>query len=400
MWLSMLSLALREIRRNLVRSGLTMLGIVIGVAAVIAVVTIGNGASAQITEDISGLGQNMLVVQPARARGNRFSSAPPFKMADAEAIQREIPGVKAVAPNAQRSVLAVYANENVTTSVTGTTNEFYQIRDWPLAIGRKFSASELRAGRMVCTLGESVRESLFGDRNPLGETIRLGKLSCRVIGVLEEKGQASFGVDQDDLILIPIRALQRRLAGNQDVGSILVQAESTDVLSMVKKDIELLLRERRRLAKSVKDDFEVASIEEITNLVSDTTGIMTAVIGAIAGVSLLVGGIGIMNIMLVSVTERTREIGIRLAIGARARDVLFQFLIEAATLSALGGGIGIGLGLLGASVATDLIGLPFVLDPTVILGAFLFSAGVGLVFGFFPARRAAKLDPIDALRHE
>ena len=400
MWISMFFLALREIRRNLVRSGLTILGIVIGVGAVIAVVTIGQGASAQITQDIAGLGENMLIVAPARAPGARFSTAPAFRDRDVQAIRKEIPGVVAVAPMAQQSVLAVYGNENFSTNVTGTTNDFMEVRDWPVDRGRHFTESELNSGRMVCILGETVRKELFGSQECRGKSIRLGKLSCRVIGVLESKGQASFGQDQDDLILIPIRALQRRLAGNQNVSTILVEAESSSVLPRVKSDLERLMRERRRILKDTDDDFEINSIEEISNLVQQTTGILTTVIGAIAGVSLLVGGIGIMNIMLVSVTERTREIGIRLAIGAQARDVLLQFLIEAATLSSLGGLVGIGLGLLSGWLATDLIGLPFVIDPLIIAIAFLFSGAVGLVFGFFPARRAAKLDPIEALRHE
>ena len=396
-------LALRAIRRNVLRSSLTILGIVIGVAAVITMVTLGDGATAQVTTDISKLGSNMLQVRPGqgfRGPGGTRSTADMFDVDDAEAISREIFGLEAIAPTASRSQQAIYGNKNWSTSVMGTTNAYFQVRDWELESGRQFTEGELRSGRTVCILGSTVRDELFSDQDPLGATIRLQKLSCQVIGVLESKGQTGFGRDQDDMVMVPLRTLQRRIAGSNDVGALYVSAQDDISTTAVKKDIEALMRERRRIASSANDDFHVRDMQEIVSTLTSTTRVLTGLLGAVAAVSLLVGGIGIMNIMLVSVTERTREIGTRLAIGALEREVLMQFLIEAVVLSSFGGFFGIILGLLAAAAGAHVLGMPFVLNPGIVATAVVFSAAVGVIFGFFPARKAARLDPIEALRHE
>lgn len=396
-------LALREIRRNVLRSSLTILGIVIGVAAVITMVTIGEGATAQVQADIQKLGTNLLQVfrgQGFGGSGGSRSSSPPFTIEDARAIESDVSGVRAVAPSANTQAQAIYGNANWSTQVTGTSDKFLDVRDWPLASGRNFSESELRAGASVCLLGETVRQELFGDQDPIGSSIRLQKLSCQVIGVLTSKGQSGFGQNQDDLVVVPLRMLQRRMAGNSDVNAILVSARDGVATEKVQADIERLLRERRRLRDGADNDFNVRDLKEITSAFTNSSRVLTALLGAVAAVSLIVGGVGIMNIMLVSVTERTREIGTRLAVGAMARDVLLQFLVEAVTLAAFGGIIGIALGLSAAALATNAFNVPFVFNPGIVILSFVFSAAVGIVFGFFPARRAAQLDPIEALRHE
>jgi putative ABC transport system permease protein len=396
-------LALRAIRRNVLRSSLTILGIVIGVAAVITMVTLGDGATAQVTADISKLGSNMLHVRPGqgfRGPGGTRSTADMFKLDDAEAIGREIFGLEAVAPTASRSQQAIYGNKNWSTSVMGTTNAYFQVRDWGLEIGRQFTDGELRSGRTVCILGSTVRDELFGNQDPLGATIRLQKLSCQVIGVLESKGQTGFGRDQDDMVIVPLRTFQRRIAGNNDVSALYVSAQDDISTTAIKQDIEALIRERRRIAPSGDDDFHVRDMQEIVSTLTTTTRVLTGLLGAVAAVSLLVGGIGIMNIMLVSVTERTREIGTRLAIGALEREVLMQFLIEAVVLSSFGGFFGIILGLLAATAGVHILGMPLVLNLKIVATAVVFSAAVGVIFGFFPARKAARMDPIEALRHE
>ena len=396
-------LALREIRRNVLRSSLTILGIVIGVAAVITMVTIGQGATAQVQADISKLGTNLLQVfrgQGFGGGGGARSSAPPFTVDDAVAIESELPGVEAVAPSANSFAQAIYGNTNWSTTITGTTDKFLQVRDWTLASGRNFSESELRGGAAVCLLGNTVKQELFGAEDPVGTTIRLSKLACQVIGTLSAKGQSGFGQDQDDLVVVPLRMLQRRMAGNSDVGSILVSAREGVSTQKVQEDIERLMRERRKVRSGGEDDFNVRDLKEVASAFTSSTKVLTALLGAVAAVSLVVGGVGIMNIMLVSVTERTREIGTRLAVGAMARDVLLQFLIEAVVLAALGGVIGIVLGLSTALLATSAFKVPFVLNLTIVALSVTFSAAVGVVFGYFPAQRAAQLDPIEALRHE
>ncbi len=396
-------LALREIRRNLMRSSLTILGIVIGVAAVITMVTLGRGATAQIASDITKLGTNLLQVRPGQHRhgpGGTHSTGDMFKAGDADAIAQEISGLVAVAPMVSQTTQAIYGNENWATSVIGSTRAYLQVRNWQLESGRQFTDSELRGGKGVCIMGATIRKELFGGQNPLGNTIRLEKLSCKVIGVLESKGQSSFGTDQDDFVLIPLRTFQRRIAGNIDVSRIYVSAEDGVSTKKVEKDIVQLMRERRRIAMGEDDDFHVRDMQELISTMTGTTRVLTGLLGAVAAVSLLVGGIGIMNIMLVSVTERTREIGIRLAIGALERDVLTQFLIEAVVLSSFGGVIGIVLGIAAAAVGAIVLTVPFVFDPVIIIIAFLFSAAVGIVFGYFPARQAGQMDPIEALRYE
>jgi putative ABC transport system permease protein len=323
-----------------------------------------------------------------------------FETKDAEAIIREISGLEAVAPAVSGSMQAIAGNKNWSTTIMGSTNGFLQVRDWALESGRSFTDAEMLSGKAVCILGTTVRNELFGSTDPLGATVRLQKLSCQVVGVLESKGQSSFGSDQDDFVFIPVRTFQRRIAGNNDVRTIYISANDGISTTEVKASIERLMRERRRITVGKDDDFQVRDMQEIVSTLTGTTRILTALLAAVAAVSLLVGGIGIMNIMLVSVTERTREIGIRLAIGALEREVLMQFLIEAVVLSTFGGLFGIIVGLLASSVGAYMLGMPFILNTKIIVIAFLFSAAVGVVFGFFPAQKAARLDPIEALRHE
>ncbi len=396
-------LALREIHRNVLRSALTILGIVIGVAAVITMVTLGQGATAKVTSDISSMGSNLMDVRPGQMRhgpGGASGDSEPFKAADVAAIRREISSLSAVAPVASKTAQVIYGNENRSTRVVGTTSDYLTVRAWPLAAGTPFTENEVRAGKAVCILGETVRKELFGSQDALGATIRLGKISSKVIGVLTAKGQNSFGNDQDDLVLVPLRTLQRRLVGNTDVTSISVSVKDGISTERAQADIERLLRERRRIGPGKEDDFTVRDMQEIVSMLTSTTRVLTALLSAVAAVSLLVGGIGIMNIMLVSVTERTREIGTRLAIGARERDVLMQFLVEAVVLSSFGGICGILMGLGAAVGGARLLDIPFIFQSTIVATAFLFSAAVGVIFGYFPARTAARLDPIQALRYE
>jgi putative ABC transport system permease protein len=398
---STLLMAIRELRRNTMRSILTTLGIVIGVGAVITLVTLGRGATEKVTSEISRMGVNLLFVAPgAQRRESTVSEAPRFTLQDVEAIAREVPAISAVAPLSSRGALAVYANKNWNTQVTGTTNAYFDVRGLELAAGRTFSDAELKGGTPACILGATVRRELFGHQDPLGASIRTGKLSCRVIGVVESKGQSTLGRDQDDFILLPLSAFQRRVAGDNEVGTILASAVSESATRKAKQQIETLMRERRRIAWGQEDDFMVEDMKEIVATIQTTTAALTALLGAIAAVSLLVGGIGIMNIMLVSVTERTREIGIRLAMGARGLEVQLQFLVEAIVLSTLGGLLGLLLGLGGSLAAGRALGLPFHVLPEVVFIALAFSATVGVAFGFFPARKAARLNPIEALRHE
>jgi putative ABC transport system permease protein len=394
-------LALQAISRNAMRSFLTVLGIIIGVGAVIAMVTIGNGTTAKVNADIAKLGSNMLFVRPGQFGPGRASSeAPSFDMAVVNAIREQVSGLKAVAPSSSSSATVVYGSESRSSQITGTSAEFLVARDWPIVEGRSFNAGEMSGGRAVCIIGETVHEKLFGSASPVGETIRVGTIPCEVIGLLEAKGQSGFGQDQDDVILMPLRTFQRRIAGDSDVGSIILSANDGVDTERVQAATELLLRERRKIGRGEEDDFSVHDMKEIAEAQTSTTSILTGLLGAVAGVSLLVGGIGIMNIMLVSVTERTREIGIRLAIGALERQVLMQFLVEAVVLSLFGGVVGILVGLGLAWLASGALGVPFTIDLTIVAISFLVSAVIGIVFGYFPARRAARLDPIEALRHE
>ena len=393
-------LAVRAIRRNLLRSSLTVLGIVIGVAAVITMVTIGKGATARVTADISQLGANLLIVRPGQRVGMQRTEAPQFKLADAEAVARDVNTVTTVAPTASRALAVVAGNQSWLTSIYGIDNRYFSVGNWTLAAGRSFTSGELRGGAAVCLLGETVRKNLFGTRAPVGEKVRFGKVSCQVIGLLRSKGQTTTGMDQDDMVLTPLRTYWRRVAGNQDITSMQITGREGVATTVALRDITRLLRERRHIAAHEDDDFTVMDLQEIARTLAGTTQVLTGLLGAVAAVSLLVGGIGIMNIMLVSVTERTREIGIRLAIGALERDVLLQFLIEAVVLSSFGGVVGIVIALAASSGLARLLEVPLILDPGMILLAFLFAMMVGVVFGFFPARKAARLDPIEALRYE
>ncbi len=402
MFFNTLLMALSEIRRNAMRSFLTMLGVVIGVGAVIALVTVGDGTTLSVKESISSLGENLLMVRPGagRHRGGGRTAATPFDNKDADAIRRDIAGAAAVAPTMSKSMLVVVGNKNWSTTVSGSTPDYLVARSFQVGKGRGMTAQEVKSGRTVCLLGATPAKELFGSGDPVGSAVRLGKVSCQVIGVLASKGSGAMGMDNDDTILMPLKAFQQRIAGSRDISMIYVSVAADRSTAAVKQQIEALLRERRRIAPGAPDDFNVRDVAEIVAAVSATTKMLTALLAAIAAVSLLVGGIGIMNIMLVSVTERTREIGIRLAIGALGRDVLLQFLIEAMVLSTLGGLLGVAFGLLGGYGATRAMSVPFVVSPQVIAGAFIFSAVIGVVFGFLPARKAASLDPIDALRHE
>jgi putative ABC transport system permease protein len=393
-----LVLAVRTVRRNVLRSSLTILGIVIGVAAVIVMVTLGKGATAQVTSQIASLGTNMLMIMPGQRPGPG-QSAPPFRVEDAEALAEGVPALAAVAPQAQQAATAVYGNENWNTSVAGVDDAYFAVRHWPLVSGRTFTEGEVRAGTAVAILGDTVKKKLFGAQDPIGAKVRLGKVSAQVIGVLSAKGQAGMG-DQDDTVLMPLRTVQRRFTGNRDIRMIQVSVRDGESTEKAQAGIEQVLRVRRHITGVKEDDFHVMDMKEISTMLTGTTQLLTTLLGAVAAVSLLVGGIGIMNIMLVSVTERTREIGIRLAIGATQDEVLTQFLVEAVALSSFGGVIGIALALAASAALADVLGVPFILDGSVVAVAFGFSAAVGMVFGYFPARKAARLDPIDALRYE
>ncbi|MGE0734203.1 MAG: ABC transporter permease [Alphaproteobacteria bacterium] len=396
-----IKLARQAILRNALRSFLTILGIVIGVGAVIAMVTVGNGTTAKVAADLAKLGSNLLTVRPGQFGPGRASAeAKQFNVRDIEALRSQISGLRAIAPVSQKSVTVIYGSENRSGPVAGTDNGYFITHDWTLKAGRQFLDAELRGGRSVCVVGETVRSKLFGSEDGLGRVIRVNKVSCEVVGVLGSKGQSSFGSDQDDIVLMPLRTFQRRIAGSTEIGTIFLSAADGIETAKVQADIERLMRERRGIIGGKEDDFSVRDMKQIADTLTGTTTLLTTLLAAVAGVSLLVGGIGIMNIMLVSVTERTREIGVRLAIGALEQDVLMQFLIEAVVLSLFGGMIGIALGLGLSALATSAMQLPFVLDPVIVVVAFLFSAAVGVVFGYFPARRAARLDPIQALRHE
>jgi putative ABC transport system permease protein len=393
-------LAIRELRRNLMRALLTTLGVVIGVSAVIAMVTMGNGATANIIEELASLGRNIVVITPYGPQGGGANDRRPFNVRDVAALRRDITHVRAVSPETSANAPLVFGNSNHTTQVTGADEGFQIVHETQLASGRFFNEAEIRSGRAVCIIGETVRKNLFGSGDPLGQTIRVKNVPCQVIGLTVARGPNTFGQDQDDNMLMPLKAVQRRINGNNDIGNIWMAGDTAVSVPGIIKQTQQLMRDRRRIGAGEKDNFTVQDVAQITQTVSQITGIMTLFVAAVAAVSLVVGGIGIMNIMLVSVTERTREIGIRLAIGARERDVLTQFLIEAVMMSVLGGIIGILLGLGLSYAGTSALGFPFIPSMPAVVIAFLFSAAIGIGFGFFPARKAARLDPIEALRHE
>lgn len=401
MWGNAFILALRQIWRNPMRSLLTVLGIVIGVAAVITMVTVGNGATQAVREQIESLGSNQLMIRPGQRMGPGGSAgAPSFKLEDVDAIANQIAGVKAVAPQRQQSMTVVAQGRNWSTQVIGSSNQYFILDNRQIRQGRYFEPQEEQSGAAVCVIGTTIEKEIFGSSNAVGQMLRTGQFSCRVVGVLESKGQAAIGGDQDDLVVMPIQTFQRRVSGNTRVSAILVSVDSQIDRALVTESIRLLMRERRSLSDADDDNFMILDTEEIARRVSSTTEIMTMLLGAVAAVSLVVGGIGIMNIMLVSVTERTREIGVRLAIGALEREVLMQFLIEAVVLGAMGGVLGVAIASIGSFALAATMGVPFIFDPSINMIAFLFAALTGVIFGYFPARRAAQLDPIEAVRHE
>src|ERR1039457_5314998 len=396
-------LALSAIRRNVMRSVLTVLGVIIGVAAVIAMVTLGNGATASVAAQINNLGQNVLILMPGQQRGPMSGlreQAKLFEVSDMGALNTEITGVRSVAPTASHSMQAIYGNANWSTTVYGVDNAYFDVRNWDVRSGREFTAFEIRTGAAVCIIGSKVRKQLFAEQDPVGANIRLQAISCQVIGLLASKGQGGMGMDQDDVVLVPLHTYQRRISGDRKVSTIQIGVREGSDTKLVQNEVVTLMRQRRGIQPGQEDDFTVMNSQEFLTTLTSTMQILTALLGAIAAISLLVGGIGIMNIMLVSVTERTREIGIRLAIGAFDDDVMIQFLVEAVVLASLGGIIGIGLGLAASFVGCLLMKLTFLPDLMIAVIAFVFSALVGVVFGFFPAQKAARLDPIEALRHE
>ena len=403
-FLATLRIALRALRRNKMRSVLTALGIIIGVGAVIAMVGVGNGAKAQVESQIASLGQNVILVFPGNftSGGVRsgWGSAGTLLIPDATAIAREIPGVVAVSPEARTRAQIVAGSQNWVTTVQGESPEYFDIRQWPLADGAAFTDQDVRSASKVCIIGKTVAIQLFGDDNPIGQVIRVRQVPFVVIGVLTAKGLSVMNTDQDDVIIAPYTSVMKRLMRTTVLAQINVQTASLNLLEPVQRQIEGILREHHRITPPKDDDFTVRNQQEIAEMATATSKIMRLLLFAIACVSLIVGGIGIMNIMLVSVTERTREIGIRMAVGARGRDILLQFLIEAITLSSLGGVLGIAIGLSTAKILSVFAGWPTLISVPAVVIAFAFSAAVGVFFGFYPARKASQLDPIEALRYE
>jgi putative ABC transport system permease protein len=399
-----LKAAFRALRRNKLRTALTMLGIIIGVGAVIAMVGIGNGAKAQVQARIAALGQNVIMVFSGSVnRGGVFTGfggAGTLTVEDALAMSKDVPGVIAVSPEVRSGAQIMAGNNNWNTSVMGESVDYLIIRQWDIADGAMFSDSDVRSASKVCILGKTTADKLFPDDDPVGKTIRIKNVPMKVLGVLKAKGASMMGSDQDDTVIVPYTTGMKRFAGVTMLRSINVQAATAERMTEVQNGIAELLRQRHRIQPGRDDDFLMRNQQEIAEAMSATTEVMTALLAAIASVSLLVGGIGIMNIMLVSVTERTREIGIRMAVGARGHDILLQFLIEAVALSSTGGLLGIGLGVGGAKLITMIKQWPTLVSPQSILIAFAFSAAVGVFFGFYPARKASQLDPIDALRYE
>ena len=397
--------AVRALQRNKMRTGLTMLGVVIGVASVIATFAIGQGAKATVQEQIRSLGSNVIMVfsGPMQSGGVRSatSAAQGLTAEDAVAIGRECPSVRFASPTTRTQAQVVFEEQNWNTTIQGGDENYLTVRDWPVADGRVFIVSDVRAAAKVCIIGTTVARELFGDANPVGSTIRIKNLPFQVIGTLASKGSTSWGQDQDDIIVAPLTTVQQKLQGSRlRIGSILVSAASEDLVDQAIDEISSLLRQRHRLQMGEPDDFMVRSQAEIASTAASTSQAMTLLLSSIALVSLLVGGIGIMNIMLVSVTERTREIGVRRALGARGGDILVQFLAESALVSLIGGAVGVGLGIGVAKLVSRVAQWPTLIAPESILIAFAFSAMVGLFFGYYPARTAARLVPMEALRYE
>ncbi len=406
-FLASFRIALRALRVNKMRSALTMLGIIIGVSAVIAMIAVGSGAKARISEQIASMGSNLLVVQSGSSTSGGLrmgsGSVPTLTVDDAEAILAEVPSVKYVAPNLSGVAQVVYGNQNWSTSITGTMPELLEIRNWPVASGRCFTKQEMEGATKVCLLGTTVAENLFGGIDPIGQIVRIKNIPFVVIGVLSQKGQSSHGHDHDDTVIVPLMTAQKRLLGMQFPGmvrQIAVQIRDIEMMKEAEDQINALLRQRHRIPRSQDNDFTVRNLTEVMAGAERSADVMSLLLGAIASISLIVGGIGIMNIMLVSVTERTREIGIRIAVGAKSNDILLQFLIESLTLSLMGGALGIAIGIGGTCVLSAFTQWPTLLSIRAILLSFLFAGSVGVFFGFYPARKASLLDPIEALRYE
>ena len=402
-----LKIALRALRTNKMRSFLTMLGIIIGIAAVIAMMAVGSGASYVISQQIASIGSNIILVLPGSTTSGGMRSgmggAQTLTSDDVKAIMTECPSVETSAPTVRSSGLAVYGNMNWSTVIMGTTPEMFDIREWGVVSGRSIGQQDVDGAAKVCLLGQTVAENLFGSADPVGKIIRLKKIPFTVIGILERKGQSPQGQDQDDSIFVPLRTAQRNLVRAQNtstVGAVMVKARSEALLAKAEEEINSLLNQRHRITNGKDPDFSTRNLSEILALAEQSSKAMSLLLGAVASISLIVGGIGIMNIMLVSVTERTREIGIRMAIGARKNDILLQFLTEAVLLTMIGGVTGIILGSAGAAIVSNLLSWPTLISARSITLAFLFSAFVGIFFGFYPARKAASLNPIDALRYE
>ena len=406
-FLMTLRIAFKALSRNKMRSSLTMLGIIIGVGAVIAMIAIGSGAKARIQEQIASMGSNLLIVLSGSATSGGFrwgsGSVPTLTVDDAKAIANELSAVKYAAPVLQGVTQIVFGNQNWATVTFGTTPEALLIRDWAVVSGRPFTQGDIDGAAKVCLLGQTVVENLFGEMDPVGQVIRIKKFPFTVVGVLADKGQTTWGQDQDDVIYVPLTTGQRLLFGQQFPGmvrSISVQATGPETMKAAEDQITQLLRQRHRLRAAQDNDFFVRNLTEAFSTAEESARVMSILLGAIASISLLVGGIGIMNIMLVSVTERTREIGIRMAVGARGRDILWQFLVEALVLSLLGGVIGIILGVGASRIISDIFKWPTLVSIKALILSFSFSGGVGIFFGFYPARKAARMDPIEALRFE
>ncbi|MBD3789384.1 MAG: ABC transporter permease [Campylobacterales bacterium] len=395
--------ALREIRRNLMRSLLTAIGIVIGIASVIAMVNIGKGASQSITQSVEKLGSNTLYIMPGQERGpgNRGAIEKPFKKKDLETLRASIYALDAISPVESTSMTVIYKEQNYRTSIRGVENEYLHIQNWKIEEGRAFEKTELRTGQNVCIIGQSVIKNLsVTAESMIGRKIRLKNFSCEVVGVLEAKGANTFGMDQDDVVLVPFTLFQRRIGGSDNIHLMMAAVKENIPLEEAKIQIERVLRERRHIEHVEDDNFQVRSMTALIDTISQVTTILTMMLGAVAAISLVVGGIGIMNIMLVSVTERTREIGIRMAVGAMAKDILIQFLIESIVLSGLGGLVGIVSGILITLGGAKWLDITLVIDPSITVIALVFSMLIGIIFGIIPARKAATMNPIDALRYE
>jgi putative ABC transport system permease protein len=401
---STLNIAFRALRRNKMRSVLTALGIIIGVAAVIAMVGIGNGAKAQVEAQIASLGQNVIQVYSGSTTTSGIRSgwggAGTLKIEDAAAIQREVPGVTTISEEVFSTTQVVAGNQNWLTRVLGESADYFDLRQWPLADGAPFTAQDVRSANKVCVIGQTTASKIFGDESAVGQILRVKNVPFTITGVLVRKGFSMQGVDQDDVVIMPYTSAMKRVLGGTTLRNINVQVSDAAQMVAAQQQIILLLRQRHNIRPGQDDDFTVRTQQDIADTATATTKIMTILLGSIAGVSLVVGGIGIMNIMLVSVTERTREIGTRMAVGAHGSDILMQFLIEAVTLSSVGGVIGIIFGIGASQILSSYAHWPTLISLSSIIVAFMFSAAVGIFFGFYPARKAAALDPIEALRYE